>query len=59
MGIIFYVFFVILSACGQTKPAKQTKPISNSMENFEQTDSFWKAKLSDVLLVEMNFFHQI
>jgi peptide methionine sulfoxide reductase msrA/msrB len=47
MGIIFYVFFVILSACGQTKPAKQTKPISNSMENFEQTDSFWKAKLSD------------
>ncbi|MBK8674322.1 MAG: bifunctional methionine sulfoxide reductase B/A protein [Bacteroidetes bacterium] len=47
MGIIFYVFFVILSACGQTKPAKQTKPISNNMENFEQTDSFWKAKLSD------------
>ncbi|MBK7640881.1 MAG: peptide-methionine (R)-S-oxide reductase [Bacteroidetes bacterium] len=47
MGIIFYVFFVILSACGQTKPAKQTKPISNNMENFEQTDSFWKAKLSE------------
>ena len=46
MGIIFYVFFVILSACGQTKPSKVTKSKSENMDNVEKTDSFWKAKLS-------------
>ena len=40
-------FFVILSACGQTKPSKVTKSKSENMDNVEKTDSFWKAKLSD------------
>lgn len=41
------VFFVILSACGQTQKTNSTNNKTIKMNNIEQSDSFWKNKLTE------------